>query len=142
MKRSREATFKDVADLIREVGDEARSRVNSMLSIVLRFEKESEEHPFRYYVVGFRQWGNEAWFNFCVMQLVQLVQSGGEPIGMVGFSDVPDRRRKHSYSKPFAEYSQDEEALDLLEQAANSNQSALVKIKQVVEWSNIKPHLN
>jgi len=110
---------------------------------VVRFEKESEEYPSRYHVMRFRLLGNEAWFNFIVMDLVQLVQSGGEPIGTVSSSEVPDQWGKLSYSsKPFAKYSQDKDALDLLEQAANSNQRVTVRMKQLMEWLHIRPDLN
>jgi len=139
MKRSREITFRDFADLIREAANEASARQGAM-SIVLRFEKGSEVAPFRYRCVGYRPGtGDELWFDCDVKE---LVQSGGELIEIVGFSDVPDQRGEHSYSRLFVEYSNDKDAREVLEDASNSWQGFIRGISQIAVWANVKPELN
>ncbi len=129
MKRS-------MADLMKEVADEARKRKGPM-AIVLRFERRSKQYPFQY--MSYRSGGDGAGYNY---DLKELARSGGEPIGIVGISETPDQWGMHFYNKPFAEYNEDQQARYYLECASKGWQNVIGEIERAVMWGNIKPDLN
>ncbi len=125
------------ADLLHEATNEARKQ-RGPTAIVLRLEGESEFYSL--HLVGYRQADeDETWRDF---DLKKLVRSGGEPIGIVGFSETPDQRGMHFYSKPFAEYSEDQKARYYLEQASKDLQANIEKMKRFVALGKIRPDLN
>ena len=127
-----------MADLIKEVADEARKRRGPM-AIVARFERGSKQYPFRY--MNYRSGGDGAGDDSVFKE---LTRSGGEPIGIVGISETPDQRGwgTHFYNKPFAEYNEDQLARYYLECAAKGWQKVIEEIERAAMWGSIKPALN